>query len=195
MLLESSIFATKGNKINKGLIMCYEKPFPCLAFGKNRRKRPFYKQTRGNFYISCEWDPVKIWYSDDFFLLDNPFNWNAYIFVNLYLFNSVIIIWRGGKWKTYMVDHFLLGSPTETAVVGWWTGWDTATTGRVRTVAAGAVGPWHRVGWSAAPSYRPAVEWRRYGRGCSGGQHSKINNNITCLHFVAWPRDRRTKYF
>ena len=38
---------------------------------KNRQKKAFYKQTRGNFSKSlsyCEWDPAKIWYSDDFFL-------------------------------------------------------------------------------------------------------------------------------
>ena len=60
---KSLIFATKGNKVKKGLIICEEKAFPCSGFSKNHQKKLYYKQTRENFSKSlsyCESDPVKI---------------------------------------------------------------------------------------------------------------------------------------
>ncbi len=54
-MAESLIFVTEGIKVNKGLIMCWEKNFPCLASSKIRRKKPISKQKRGNFSKSLSY--------------------------------------------------------------------------------------------------------------------------------------------
>ncbi len=68
---KSLILAIERNKDNKCLNLRYAKSFPCPGAIENCQKKAVFKQTRGNFSKSlsyCEWDPVKIWYSDDFFL-------------------------------------------------------------------------------------------------------------------------------
>ncbi len=70
-MLKSLILAIERNNFNKCLNLRYGKSFPWPGAIENCKKKALFKQTRGNSFKSssyCEWDPVKIWYSDDFFL-------------------------------------------------------------------------------------------------------------------------------
>ena len=66
---------------------------------------------RGNFSKSlsyCEWDPVKIWYSEDFFFVPSPFNENLKIRHRLY------VILRNEIKHLFLIIKKLYIEPNET---------------------------------------------------------------------------------